>query len=80
MSMLRNINPHFPLLFLKECREFIGQNDIVLNVSGWNKGILHCRDELGNHGFQSVCQNLNNDFVDNFTQTDRSKVMDNMRT
>ena len=35
---------------------------------------------LGSMDFQSVGQNLSDDFVDNVTQTDRSKVMDSMGT
>ena len=56
----------------------MGQNGVVLNVPGRNKGKMHKRDDLGKHRFQSVGQNFSDDFVDYVTQTDRSKVMDSM--
>ena len=39
---------------------------------------MHRRDDFGKHGFQSIGQNICDDFVDNVVQTDRSIVMDSM--
>lgn len=75
IQFVRGIAIKALLLISNKVSEFLGNRSVIRNNTTRNKTILEWRNQRANDQFDSVSEDLRNEFIDDIAQANRSKVV-----